>query len=220
MIDFNKISPEDFELLSEDLLRSLGFTIESRPARGPDKGKDILATRYVTDIIGNVEEERYLVECKHLSKSNKSVLESDIGNFQAKLSLHKANRYLLITTTIPSETVKDHLGAISRDPTNPYKAGFWARHDLARLLQENSLVRNRYFLQLEPPKGAASIVATEITCWMQAKGYVVAPLKTDSMEGCFNLPTFNIWLVNGCHTLCKRRGGHYCHRKSEESFSK
>src|ERR1051325_1955369 len=129
MLDFSHLSPEEFELLCEDILRSLSFTIESRPARGPDKGKDIIATRYVTDLIGNVEEERYLVECKHFSKSGKSVQESDIGNFQAKISLHHANRYLLITTTIPSETVKDHLSAISRDPTNSYKAGFWARHD-------------------------------------------------------------------------------------------
>jgi hypothetical protein len=60
MLDFSHLSPEEFELLCEDVLRGLGFTIDSRPARGPDKGKDIIATRYITDIIGNVEEERYL----------------------------------------------------------------------------------------------------------------------------------------------------------------
>ena len=130
MLDFTTISPEDFELLCEDLLNDLGFSIESRPARGPDQGKDILATKYTTNLLGNVEEERYWVECKHFAKSGKSVQESDIGNFQARLSVHRANRYLLITTTIPSETVKNQIQAFSRDPVIPFKAGFWAKHDL------------------------------------------------------------------------------------------
>lgn len=171
MLDFTHLSPEEFELLCEDILRSLGFTIESRPARGPDKGKDIIATRYVTDLIGNVEEERYLVECKHFSKSGKSVQGSDIGNFQAKISLHHANRYLLITTTIPSETVKDHLSAISRDPTNSYKAGFWARHDLSRMLEEYPLICDRYFPKTETAESPPLLVATEFACWMKATGF-------------------------------------------------
>ena len=43
-IDFTQIDPEEFELLCEDLLRALGFSIEAQVARGPDLGKDITAT--------------------------------------------------------------------------------------------------------------------------------------------------------------------------------
>jgi hypothetical protein len=42
-IDFTQIeSGEKFELLCEDLLKAMGFTIVEKVARGPDRGKDTL----------------------------------------------------------------------------------------------------------------------------------------------------------------------------------
>src|SRR4051794_22482774 len=111
MLDFTKLNPEEFEFLCEDLLRAQGFTIESRPGRGPDRGKDIIAVKHTTDLLGNLDEEKFLVECKHFAKSGKSVQEADIGNFLAKLSVHQANRFLVMTSTVPSQTVRDQLSA-------------------------------------------------------------------------------------------------------------
>jgi hypothetical protein len=51
-IDFTQIDPEEFELLCEDLLQAMGFSIEAQVARGPDLGKDIIATQTVTDPTG------------------------------------------------------------------------------------------------------------------------------------------------------------------------
>lgn len=183
MLDFRQLSPEEFELLCEDLLRNNGFLIESRPARGPDKGKDILATRYETDLLGNVDEHRYLVECKHFSKSGKSVQEADIGNFQARLSVHRASHYLLITTTIPSENVKDQLRSFSQDPRVPYKAGFWAKHDIIRLLQQDPLTLERYFPKTIPQTGLSFQVASELMVWMEAAGYSLKILPSSPAEG-------------------------------------
>lgn len=179
MLEFGQLSPEEFELLCEDLLRSSDFLIESRPARGPDKGKDILATKYETDLLGNVEEQRYLVECKHFTKSGRSVKEVDIGNFQARLSVHRANRYLLITTTIPSETVKDQLSALSRDPAVPFKAGFWAKHDIIRLLQDHPRIIERYFPKIVQQHGPSFQVASELMPWMEVAGYSLKVLPSD-----------------------------------------
>ncbi len=44
-IDFTEIqSGEEFELFCEDLLQEMGFSIKAKVARGPDLGKDIIAT--------------------------------------------------------------------------------------------------------------------------------------------------------------------------------
>ena len=45
LIDLTHIeSGEGFELLCEDLLQAMGFSIEAKVARGPDLGKDIIVT--------------------------------------------------------------------------------------------------------------------------------------------------------------------------------
>ena len=44
-IDFTQIeSGEKFELLCEDLLQAMGFTIEAKPARGSDAGIDLIVS--------------------------------------------------------------------------------------------------------------------------------------------------------------------------------
>ncbi|MCI0665850.1 MAG: restriction endonuclease [Acidobacteria bacterium] len=144
-IDFSQINSEDLEFLAADLLRCQGFTIESPPSRGPDQGRDIIAVRYVTDDMGVHSAERYLVQCKHFFTSGKSVRESDIGNFEAKMKQHNANRYLLITTSTVSETVKNQFQAVSEDGTSPRRATFWAKSDLIERLQNNSDLYKRYF---------------------------------------------------------------------------
>jgi hypothetical protein len=123
-----------------------------------------------------------LVECNHFSKSAKSVQENDIGNFQARLSVHRANRYLLITTTIPSENVKDQLSALSRDPAVPFKAGFWAKHDLIRLLQENPRIVERYFGTVIQHHSPSFQVASELIPWMEAVGYSLKILPGDQED--------------------------------------
>ena len=144
-IDFNELEPESLEFLTADLLREEGFAIESAPGRGPDHGKDLMAVRHVPDDIGVVQEYRLLVECKHLSKSGKSVREADIGNFEAKMKQHRATHYLLVTTTIASETVKNQLEAVSNDTSSPRKATYWGKDELTGRIQKYQDVLEKYF---------------------------------------------------------------------------
>ena len=112
-IDFTQIqSGEDFELLCEDLLQAMGFTVEAKVARGPDLGKDIVAVRTTTDPAGFSETHRYLVECKHYAGSGKSVREPDLGSPIARMGAHNCDRYILATTTVPSEKVRVQLSGI------------------------------------------------------------------------------------------------------------
>lgn len=146
-IDFSQVSYEEFEFLVEDLLEVKGFTIVSRPARGSDRGKDIIAVRDTKDDMGVIGRERYLVECKHFKKA--SVKEADIGNWQSKMQVHQANRYLLVTSSLVSETVKDQLAALTADNGDNRSAIFWARSDLQELLLRHSDVKNKYFFSWE-----------------------------------------------------------------------
>ncbi len=156
-IDFNQISDEQLEFLAEDLLRKMGFTVPQRPARGPDGGKDLIATRDRTDDMGCVYREQYLAECKQLFKSGKSVRERDIGNFESRMRLHRCNRYLLVTTTTVSETVKNQLAAISSDTSDDRMAVFWRGQDLKEKLAAYPDLFDKYFFSW---KREAEIAAT------------------------------------------------------------
>ncbi|HIK03740.1 MAG TPA: restriction endonuclease [Trichormus sp. M33_DOE_039] len=144
-LDFSAIKTgEDFELLCEDLLECIGFEIESKPARGPDRGRDIIASQTLIDGLGIKDKHRYLIECKHYAVSGKSVRETDIGNPIPKMSTHSCDRYLLITSTVPSENVQAQLSAISNAvPT--YKATIWSKGDLRKYLNKYPEVIKRYF---------------------------------------------------------------------------
>ena len=160
-IDFTQIeSGEDFELLCEDLLEAMGFTIVEKVARGPDLGKDIIATKTTIDA-GFDETHHYLVECKHYAKSGNSVLERDIGSPIARMGTHNCDRYILATTTVAAEKTRVQLASIATTVPH-YKATVWHKGDLTRNLDAHPQVRARHFPpEPEPePAPAAALAAT------------------------------------------------------------
>jgi len=157
MIDFKSIkSGEDFELFCEDLLRFKGLTLESRASRGPDAGADIVASLSSTDVLGFREDLRTLVECKHFAHSGRSVRESHLGSIIERTIRHNCNRYLLITSTLPSSSVAQQLQAISANPSIPISAAFWSKNDLEKHLNEYPELFNRYFNIEQEPSIASS----------------------------------------------------------------
>jgi hypothetical protein len=156
-VDFTDIeSGEKFELLCEDLLRAMGFAIEAKVARGPDLGKDIITTQTVTDRAGFSETHRYLVECKHHAKGGKSVREKDIGSPIARMGTHNCDRYILVTSTIPSEKVRAQLAGIP-NAVSHYRATVWHEGDLTRLLDQYPDVRGRHFPSEAVPTVAVAL---------------------------------------------------------------
>ncbi len=146
MIDFTLIdNGEDFELLCEDLLRRKGFVIQTRPSRGADFGADMIVEITNVDSLGCKENLRILVECKHYAKSNRSVREEQIGNIIERTISHNCNRYLLITSTVPSTSVRNQLESISNNPTINISAMFWAKNDLNDFINEYPDIVRKYF---------------------------------------------------------------------------
>jgi formylglycine-generating enzyme required for sulfatase activity len=171
-IDFTQIeSGEEFELLCDDLLQAMGFSIEAKVARGPDLGKDIIAAQTVTDRAGFSETHRYLVECKHYAKSGKSVQEQDIGNTIARMGTHQCDRYILVTSTVPSEKVRVQLASIPNVVPH-YRATTWSKGDLARLLDEHLDVRERHFpSDVVPAPTPAGALADALGRLLTAMGF-------------------------------------------------
>lgn len=163
-VDFTRIDPEEFELLCEDLLQAMGFIIEAKVARGPDLGKDIIAAHTMTDPAGFVETRRYLIECKHYAASGKSVQERDIGSPIARMGTHQCDRYILITSTVPSEKVRAQLSGLP-NAVSHFAAITWSKGDLTRLLDEHPDVCKRYFPSKAVPAaaGLAEIVKDLLT---------------------------------------------------------
>lgn len=148
-LDFTKISDgEEFEDLCEDLLKAMGFNIfqPERSGRGPDGGRDIIVTelRY-SEILDSYKQIRWLVQCKNNSKANTSVKPSEVMGIMDKLSRHKCDGYLLITSTIPSTDLEQDIRGIDSDKSNHYEATFWAKNRLTDEILKNRVIYEKYF---------------------------------------------------------------------------
>jgi len=147
-IDFTKIDGERFEELCEDLFKAMGYNDPppERSGRGPDGGRDLIVTEHrASGILGAPRRFRWLVECKNFAKSNKSVQPQDIGSITDKLVRHKADGYLLVTTTIPSTSVEATIRAIDEDERLGFEATYWAKPRLIEELLKHRNVYEKYF---------------------------------------------------------------------------
>jgi Holliday junction resolvase len=145
-IDLSQIeSGELFELLCSDLLKTIGLRVLRPPGRGPDRGVDIIALSTTTDELGFEIESRIAIECKHYARSGRSVTEGDVGNIIERALNNNCDRYLLITSTIPSSTLLHQIEGINNNPSIPLKANIWNSADIRKLLQQHPDVAQRYF---------------------------------------------------------------------------
>lgn len=100
----------------EELVRQLGRRKGLSPTwsgRGPDSGRDLLLTEILSGPLSN-DKVRWLVSCKDKAKSGESVNERDLPSpgVNDKLAQHKANGFLLVTTTTVSSGAKALLDAL------------------------------------------------------------------------------------------------------------
>jgi len=102
-VDFKEIRSEggfDFERFIEDLLSSMGWRILEKAGKGPDGGKDIIASRPEEHATGKIIERKYVIQCKHYAHSGKTVKGNDLNNFQIMPTKHDVKGWLLVTSTI------------------------------------------------------------------------------------------------------------------------
>ena len=115
MIDFKEIPDgETWELFARDFLEALGFSIESPPDRGPDKGKDLLVTEEVKGKLHRYRF-RWLVSCKHFARSNRAVSESEEKNLLERIKSFNADGFIGFYSTISTSNLNQRLFELKKN---------------------------------------------------------------------------------------------------------
>ncbi|WP_086825886.1 restriction endonuclease [Allokutzneria sp. NRRL B-24872] len=133
--DFLSLSPHDFELLMRDLLSAEYATNFEAFAYGPDGG---------VDLRGQVDNKKFVVQCKHYARSKFSDLKRAVSNEVAKMRKERPDRYLLATTQDLTRGQKDillaELGALVESSSEVL-----SRSDINYLLSVHSSVERNHF---------------------------------------------------------------------------
>lgn len=112
-IDWNKISPDRFEQLCTDILRSEGFYNIRRMGGSGDRGRDILAQKQTQLFFGSKETQNWVIQCKRLVKTNLSI--DDLSSELNKVRMHKLDYYLIILSNTLKPNLVDWIEEIKKD---------------------------------------------------------------------------------------------------------
>lgn len=126
----------------EELVRQLGRRKGLSPTwsgRGSDGGRDLLFAEILSGPISN-EKNTWLVSCKDKAKSGKSVNERDLPSpgVKDKLAQHKADGFLLVTTTTVSTGAKALLDGLDISQGGEIRTLVWDSSELTAMLLEPS----------------------------------------------------------------------------------
>ncbi len=136
MLNFNEL-PEDgtaFEQLTRELLLVAGLSA-NWTGKGPDQGRDLIAEEVATGPLGSFRR-RWLVQCKHLAQSDRSVGRKDIPSVIDDCRQASAEGYLLVCSTQSSAGVILKLREIAADPKNHLVTAVWDCVEIEKRLSE------------------------------------------------------------------------------------
>lgn len=138
IIDFKElVSPVPGEGL-EQLVRHIGRKKGLSPVwsgRGADRGRDLFFTEELHGTL-SVRKVKWLVSCKDKAKSNESISEKDFpaSGIKDKLAQHKADGFLLVTTTTVSTGAKELLDSLDVSNGGDVHTLVWDSADLTSIL--------------------------------------------------------------------------------------
>ncbi len=149
MISFDDLSPVEFEEFTYELLVQLDFRnvnwrkgtgLESSP---PDQGRDIEASRTLTDVDGNPHTERWFVECKH---HKKGVPASELSASLSAATALRPDVLLFVASGFLSNPAKDHLDHYIAENKPPFRIKQWELKNLEQLTLALPQLRQRFGL--------------------------------------------------------------------------
>lgn len=97
---FDQLSPHQWEYFAGYYLSSFGYTILEQPSVGQDQGKDLMVE------LGGL---KYLVSCKHFSRSQRPVLAGDERSVLDRLVQHDAQKFIGFYSTSGSNSLREYL---------------------------------------------------------------------------------------------------------------
>jgi WD40 repeat protein len=177
--DFKKL-PKDgarFESLIRQLLEAMGYRILEKPAVGVEGGRDVLVERAIKDVMSE-RREKVVVQCKHYAHSGKAIGDNDVGVWVNAMQRYKANGYLLVTDTRPTENLSKSFREYTNNEANsPNWAAFWDVDELISHLNKYPSVRDAFFPPEELPVTPLQNLADEVLTWLRAIRYKVSEPK-------------------------------------------
>lgn len=90
---YRGMSPDDWERFAADVLADIGYDILTYPARGPDGGQDFLVRHDSTT---------FIVSCKHLLGSGRTVGLPDENSILERMIQHRADGFIGFYSTFMS----------------------------------------------------------------------------------------------------------------------
>lgn len=142
IIDFTElvsaVPGEGLEELTRLLARKLGLS-SLWTGRGSDQGKDLILTEILSGPLYK-SKITWLVSCKDKAKSGESVTERDLPatGIKDKLAQHKADGFLLVTTTTVSTGAKALLDGLDKSNGGDIHTLVWGGTELTAMLLESS----------------------------------------------------------------------------------
>lgn len=136
MINFKEL-PQDGTAF-EQFIREMCLIYDLHPqwtGKGPDQGRDLVITEKARGPIGDFTR-RWLVQCKHLAHSGKSVGREDVGAIIDDCRQVSAEGYFLACSTQPSASLITKLKEIAEKPENRLVTLCWVGVDLEKRLNE------------------------------------------------------------------------------------
>lgn len=139
-LDFEALSPTDFEEFCFDLLAESGFSnVDWRKwtplaASPSDRGRDIVARRSMRDVDGHEYEERWFVDCKHYKRG---VPPEALQGAIAWASAERPSALLFIASGYLTNGAKDWIADYQRSNNPPFRIRIWEKPQLLRLVEQN-----------------------------------------------------------------------------------
>lgn len=136
LIDFTELVSSVTGEGLEQLVRHIGIRKGLSPStvgRGSDRGRDLFFTEILSGSVSN-QKIKWLVFCRDKATSNKAVSEDELPHIQEKLTQHKADGFLLVTTTAAGAAAQAMLEGLDKGSGGPIYTMIWDKSDLTTFL--------------------------------------------------------------------------------------
>ncbi|WP_205860485.1 restriction endonuclease [Phycicoccus sp. HDW14] len=139
-LNFDGLSPTDFEEFCFDLMAESGFSnVDWRkgtplPASPSDRGRDLVARRTLRDLDGHEYAETWFVDCKHYERG---VPPDALQGTLAWATAERPAVVLFIASGYLTNGAKDWIEDYQRTNRPPFRIRVWERPQLLRLVEKN-----------------------------------------------------------------------------------
>lgn len=140
IIDFEKLSGDDFEEFCKDLLSLKDFEeFESvgTSGSGSDRGRDLIMYKNGRKWVG---------QCKNRAESGNSVGRNEFDAFNTMAS-YRSTGYLLLSATDITNPATSDLESIKEDENNDYTTDWLNYHDIESILLDNQELIWKFFVK-------------------------------------------------------------------------